>query len=465
MDVDDDERIDDTAPPNLNLEDIVQSAKLENIKTSLDFIRELKLASLDDGHLTPDVLSRLKNPLSGTIDLTADEQLSLELFVATHNSSQHVYTSVKKAVERRFPGSKLLSLEKVKQLTTEITGVSSISDHMCITSCVAYTGPFKTLEACPICHEPRFDAQGKPRKVFLTIPVGPLLQALKRDKDRAIALRYRTLHTKALLSEIEKHDGFPNIYTDFFDGTQYLESFDQGVIKEDDFVLMLSLDGAQLFSSKQSDCWVCIWVVLDHPPDLRYKKSYVLPAFIIPGPNGPRNMDSFMFRSLQHLVALQKDGLPLWDALKEVNVISYPFFALATADGPGLTHMNGLVGHMGKNGCRMYCPTLGRRKPRDSHYYPALLKPSPPYNVEGCNHNDPNLDDRNIFMPSVEKYQEKLRRLVSSRNETNYKANRLETGIFKPILFLGLEETHCLPIPLCFGSDIMHHSGLNLPDL
>ena len=257
----------------------------------------------------------------------------------------------------------------------------------------------------------------------------------------------------------------PKSYSDFFDGSQYLESVNEGLIEEDDIVLMLSLDGVQLFMSKQSDCWICIWVVFNHSPDVRYKKSSVLPAFVIPGPSPPRLMDSFLYRSLQHLVALQKGGLHIWDGFKEKFVTSHPFFALGTADGPGLTHLNGLVGHMGRNGCRMYCSTRGHRKPRDSHYYPALLKPLALYDMEGCNHPDPNFDDPYHFMPSVEKYREHLHLLVCSQNETNYKANRLETGIVKPSIFLGLEEKHCLPVPLCFGSDIMHHCSLNIPDL
>jgi hypothetical protein len=172
-----------------------------------------------------------------------------------------------------------------------------------------------------------------------------------------------------------------------------------------------------------------------------------------------------MYWSLQHLAALQKDGVQIWDASKEAIITSYPFFALGTADGPGLTHLNGLVGHMGKNGCRMYCDVRGRRKPWDSHYYPALLKPSPPYNVKGCDHPDINSEDPSIFMPSVEKYQQQLRHLVGSHNETNYKAKRLETGIVKPSIFLGLDEKHSLPVPQCFGSDIMHLASLNIPDL
>ena len=320
----------------------------------------MKTASLDDGHLSPEIVSWLKNPPSDPVDLTPNERLSLELFISTQNAAQHVYTSVKKAIERRHPESHILTYNKAKQFTAEITGISPITDHMCIKSCVAYTGPFSAHEACPVCYEPRFNSLRQPRQIFNTIPIGPQLQALKRNKDKAKALHYRTLCTEALLSELEDNENLPKSYSDFFDGSQYLEAVNEGLIEEDDIVLMLSLDSAQLFMSKQSDCWICIWVVFDHSPDVRYKKPSVLPAFVIPGPSPPRLMDSFLYRSLQHLMALQKGGLCIWDGFKEKFVTSHPFFALGTADGPGLTHLNGLVGHMGRNGCRMYCSTHGR---------------------------------------------------------------------------------------------------------
>ena len=84
----------------MNLEDLVESTTLENIKISLNFIQELKTASLDDGHLAPEVVSHLKNPPSGAIELTPDDRLSLELFISTDNSPQHVYMSVKNIIER-----------------------------------------------------------------------------------------------------------------------------------------------------------------------------------------------------------------------------------------------------------------------------------------------------------------------------------------------------------------------------
>ena len=60
---------------------------------------------------------------------------------------------------------------------------------------------------------------------------------------------------------------------------------------------------------KASACWIYIWVVLNLAPERRYKKKHVLISGFIPGLNNPKNLDSFLLPGLQHLVALQKEGL------------------------------------------------------------------------------------------------------------------------------------------------------------
>lgn len=181
-------------------------------------------------------------------------------------------------------------------------------------------------------------------------------------------------------------------------------------------VLMLSMDGAQLYEHKASDCWIYIWIIFDLSPELRYKKKYVLPSGFIPGK--PKIVDSFLFPGLHHLSALQHEGIKIWDASEDVVFQSKPFFALGTADGPGMTYLNGLVGHHGKHGCRLYCPVTGRHKPNGTHYYPALLKPIN-YEVEGSNHGD--ISFTNLQSCSETVYFQNFRYLMSSPNETQYK--------------------------------------------
>ena len=75
----------------------------------------------------------------------------------------------------------------------------------------------------------------------------------------------------------------------------YIKAVSEEKIKSGDTILLFSLDGAQLYEHKQSDFWIYIWVILNLSPDKQYKKKHVLPGAFIPGPNKPKNIDSFLF--------------------------------------------------------------------------------------------------------------------------------------------------------------------------
>ena len=106
------------------------------------------------------------------------------------------------------------------------------------------------------------------------------------------------------------------VFDDIFCGSDYLNAVENGDIKDHDMVVMLSIDGAQLFWNKKSDCWIYIWIILDLTPDECYKIRNIVPGGIIPGPGHPKNLDSFLFPGLSHVSAIQKEGLKIWDAYK-----------------------------------------------------------------------------------------------------------------------------------------------------
>ena len=60
-----------------------------------------------------------------------------------------------------------------------------------------------------------------------------------------------------------------------------------------------------------------------------------------------------------HLSALQNEGLKIWDTSRNDVFRSDIYFLFTTADEPGLVYWDGLVGHCGKNGCRLYCGIRG----------------------------------------------------------------------------------------------------------
>lgn len=81
----------------------------------------------------------------------------------------------------------------------------------------------------------------------------------------------------------------------------------------------------------------------------------------------------------------------------------------------------------------------------------------------GCDHDD--IPHDSYPQMSSQLYFSNLRYVLDSPNDTQYKKRRLDTGISKPSIFLGISQTQILGIPGCFGSDIMHLSSFNLSDL
>jgi hypothetical protein len=441
---------------------------LEDLRLTTDFVKNLQQATLSDLGLglSDEALERFRNP-PHTPPRDAVDKIALmavELYMI--NPSEDTYETHRTFVLKHF-GTDLPSYCKVKQLVSDLTGIESLVRDMCVNSCLAYTGPFSELDTCPICSEPRYDqhrlSEGKriPRKEFHTIPIGPQLQALYRSPDSASSAHYLREERSRVLSEI-RCKGYLEEYSDVLHSTDLIQAFEDGRIGADDIVLMFSIDGAQLYAMKASACWIYIWVLLNLPPALRYKKKHVFIGGFIPGPNNPKNLDLFLFPGLQHLVALQKEGLQIWDAKLQRELRSKVFLTLITADGPGMMHITGFVGYHGKHGCRLYCGMKGRREEHGNHYFPALLKPED-YAVRDCDH--PDIDVRKLPKASHNTYLQNLQTLVTSSSDRNYRARRLITGISKPSIFLGINRASTLGLPYSAGSDIMHLAALNISDL
>ena len=448
----------------VDLNMLSEKAQLDEMKSTLKFIEALRSASLNDAYANLDgnVLGKLQNPPEEPVNIGDDDILTgLDLFLGTINFPQDAYINSREVMMRRHPEEKIPSFDQIRRIVAEITGVVPIVHHMCANSCIAFTGPFSELDKCPYCGEDRYDSKTNVAKQELhTIPLGPQLQSLFRDPKGAESMSYRRRETETTISILEQNNGQLETYSDFIHGSEYLTAVREGWITDGDVVLMFSIDGAQLYAHKVSDCWIYIWVVFDHAPELRYKKKYVLPGTVIPGK--PKNIDSFLFPGFHHLSALQREGFKIWDASRNMTFTCRPFLALGTADGPGMMYISGLVGYHGKYGCRLYCGLVGRHKANGSHYYPVLLKPDD-FTVPGCSHDDISYSSLPTCSPLL--FQQNLQYLVESPNETQHKKRRLETGISKPSLFLGLQQHKTLSLPGCFGSDLMHLLALNIPDL
>ena len=182
---------------------------------------------------------------------------------------------------------------------------------MCINSCIGFTRPYAHLEQCPKCGESRFNQKELyqsgglrkvPRKEFTTFLVGPQLQARWKNPRMAQDMLYQWDKTQELLEELVVTGDHPDLLDDILCGDAYLKLACEGKVNKHDTVLMLSIDGAQLYESKKSDVWIYIWILVDLAPDKRYKIQNILPGGVIPGPETPGDLDSFLLPGLAHVV-------------------------------------------------------------------------------------------------------------------------------------------------------------------
>jgi Transposase family tnp2 len=342
-------------PPTYNDEPTIGlGSGIGEINNTARFIESLKTAALDESNMQSEDIQRLRDaPSTFPFDVHDDDFVfALEAFLAVSNASQQTFNTFRSAAMKRHRDSPFLSYDQIKRRVEQISGVIPIIHDMCIDSCAAFTGPFSDLDKCPICFKARYKDTGGsrtkriPQRRFHTIPIGPIIQALYRSPETAKLMRHRSERTKAIISHLETNNNTIDFYDDVYSGSDYLNAVFTNRIQDNDIMLQISLDGAQLFRDKESDCFMYIYIIHNLPPDIRYKKRYVIPGGFVPGPNKPKNLDSFIFPGLYHLTALQNEGLRVWDASRRIHIQhAIPFLAFTTADGPVMSDLAGMVGH------------------------------------------------------------------------------------------------------------------------
>ena len=434
------------------------------LRITMNNIQALKNATLDESGMAPDDVNRLRDPQPASCGLDMSDIhfiKSLRHFIYSTDTSRDHYETIRKVNMAAYPDDEFLSFDQAKRTLKKLSGVVPIRHDCCISSCAAFTGAYSDLDACPYCDAPRYDNNEKPSRQFTTIPIGPVLQALYMSPETAEDMHYLEKRLAKIEEHLRTHNGEMESYDDTACSQDLLQAWASGRFTKDDIALQLSIDGAQLYRDRTSDCWIFIWIIHNLPPGLRYKKAFVIPAGFVPGK--PKEMDSFLFPSLYHVAAIQCEGLKYFDASTSTAIPrSVPLVVIASADGPGAASMSGFVGHSGKQGCRLYCEITGRRRENDGHYFPVMSKPHL-YNIPGCCHRDVTFKDLRQFRQNTGMiYERNLRLLLSARTPAQYNKFRLKTGLCKPTLFSGLTT---LGIPNIFTMDLMHLSVLNDPDL
>ena len=266
-------------------------------------------------------------------------------------------------------------------------------------------------------------------------------------------MRYLHQRTQEVLAEIRRSGKSPNVIDDLAIGSDYLGPALDGHIKENYIVPMMVCSS----TSTKTRIAGCIYGSLSISLPTSEARSYVsYQVDLSQALTNQKNLDSFLYVGMHHLSALQKEGLQIWGADSNMTFRSDLYLLYLTADG--LVYWDGMVGHSGKNGCRLYCGLLGRQKTGGRHYYPALIKPRDQC-AAGSDHADIN-----AFDLSTDAYAENLMYPTASPNQARYEAWKTETGITKPPRIPGLPSARNLGVPYSMTTDIMHLAA-NISDL
>jgi hypothetical protein len=250
----------------------------------------------------------------------------------------------------------------------------------CPNSCLCYVGPHADKDKCSFCQEPRYRQDGKPRKRFTYIPLIPRLRALFANKEFGTKLLNRSNRDRENSEEARKGvSGMKN--RDIFDGTHYhdLKNRNIKILDETlsdkyfsdphDIALGVCTDGVGPFKTRRITCWPLLVVNYNLPADLMFLLEYIMALGVIPGPNKPKDFDSFFWPFLEEMLQLM-NGLQTYDALSEEYFRLRAFLLLVFGDIPAVSMIMQMKGHNGMCPCRM-CSIIGLRIPGSdaSTYY------------------------------------------------------------------------------------------------
>src|SRR6266498_1954575 len=211
------------------------------------------------------------------------EGLKLLYLKSLYNFTESAYDDIMKIFTTNN-----LSLYKIKKYLKDITGLVPVFYDMCKNSCICYTGQYETYQNCPICESTRLDIREKAKKIMPYLSIKDRLQIQFNDRNRAKELLYCHEYI------INKHNDNDDL-DDIFDGKIYKELVKENLFNDKrDIAFTASCDGYQIFKQKTDDCWLFLMINNNLDPSLRVKKENLMIPFLIPGPNQPKDFNTFL---------------------------------------------------------------------------------------------------------------------------------------------------------------------------
>ena len=165
---------------------------------------------------------------------------------------------------------------------------------------------------CLICLSPRYDKSGNAVQTFDYIPV------VHRLRIQYASLRRSDIFT-TYPEQCRARYKTSGIISDIWNGKLVHELEERGLFaNKRDISLSFHTDGVKLFKSRSSfHVWPLLLIINNLPPDQRFKKENVLFLGVIPGPNQPKDIDSFLRPLVNELKELQAGVPGVYDGFRK----------------------------------------------------------------------------------------------------------------------------------------------------
>lgn len=387
--------------------------------------------------------------------LSPIERLSLLHYIAWQTSGGSVKAyKLHAKVLGDATGQSILSLFRVQRLATSLTRLTPRKVDMCPNSCIAYTGEYAGLNACPYISTSSTKACGAarykqtnvgeriPRAQLTILPIKATIQALYANQDSSRLIQHRDQTLKRILRlTADAKSASKRSYSDFADGKIHTDIHYKGLglFKDPrDIAFALSTDGAQLTMKKHSNTWILILVLLNLPAEIRYRSNNVIINFATPGPNSPGDIESFLHPLFEEMAQIGQ-GIWIWDALKDAYFVCRAWITMGLGDMLGSAKINGMAGHGGIYGDRFSMVQAAKTSDQSgarAQYYPIL-------NADRFNPDRRKYSFDDIPMRQYEDYFNVLLQLEQAKSKAERERITRQSGILR--------------LPLCTASAAFFH--------
>jgi len=264
------------------------------------------------------------------------------------------------------------SLKLTKAHIEFLAAYRPVAYDCCVNSCICYVGPHKMKTHCPYCKEACKNSNGHARKTFTYSPIIPCLKAYFKNHEMIKHMKYRG----DFISE-------PDIIKDILDSENYMRLKKEyvmiGGIKQahkffsddSEIALGLSLDGFCPFKRHNQTCWPLIIFNYNLPPEIWFLLCYILCIGVIPGPQKPKDADSFAYPLILELLELLH-GIAAFDANQNELFALHAYLVTVFGDILAISMIMCMKGHNTIFPCHM-CMIKGVQVPdtrNTTHYVP-----------------------------------------------------------------------------------------------